>query len=225
MISNVMKTVGKCLAAVLLLVGSSSAWSAYENLLNPSFYVGAPFNGSGHTPRIDMTDITLNYNMGSELFMGSSKRSSTFTLYDPNSVAKTFTGYFALVASITPNGTLDEGVFGFFSNDSYFGFNNSFGNWGNVFSGKLTAVGASSSKNAIEFDTGKFSGWACAQGWCTQAERLWFTNVDGFPDSGWNKSWSDQHVNGTAVIPVPAAAWLFGSGLLGLIGISKRKKV
>ena len=29
---------------------------------------------------------------------------------------------------------------------------------------------------------------------------------------------------GTAIIPVPAAVWLFGSGLLGLIGISRRKK-
>jgi hypothetical protein len=28
----------------------------------------------------------------------------------------------------------------------------------------------------------------------------------------------------TSVVPVPAAAWLFGSGLLGLIGISRRKK-
>ncbi|NNL57137.1 MAG: hypothetical protein HKO71_05260, partial [Pseudomonadales bacterium] len=27
-----------------------------------------------------------------------------------------------------------------------------------------------------------------------------------------------------AVIPVPAAAWLFGSSLLGLVGIAKRKK-
>lgn len=28
-----------------------------------------------------------------------------------------------------------------------------------------------------------------------------------------------------AVVPVPAAIWLFGSGLIGLIGIAKRKKV
>lgn len=34
-----------------------------------------------------------------------------------------------------------------------------------------------------------------------------------FPNSG---TWS--------VVPVPAAAWLFGSGLMGLIGISRRKK-
>ena len=29
----------------------------------------------------------------------------------------------------------------------------------------------------------------------------------------------------TSVVPVPAAAWLFGTGILGLIGFSKRRKV
>jgi len=28
----------------------------------------------------------------------------------------------------------------------------------------------------------------------------------------------------SAVVPVPAAVWLFGSGLLGLVGLSRRKK-
>ncbi|WP_424206737.1 VPLPA-CTERM sorting domain-containing protein [Sulfuricaulis sp.] len=27
-----------------------------------------------------------------------------------------------------------------------------------------------------------------------------------------------------APVPIPAAAWLFGSGLLGLIGVAQRKK-
>jgi hypothetical protein len=27
----------------------------------------------------------------------------------------------------------------------------------------------------------------------------------------------------TTVVPVPAAAWLFGSGLLGLVGVARRK--
>ena len=32
-------------------------------------------------------------------------------------------------------------------------------------------------------------------------------------------------LNGTAaVVPVPAAVWLFGSGLLGLVGVARRKK-
>ena len=33
-----------------------------------------------------------------------------------------------------------------------------------------------------------------------------------------------SHVTGYGVVPVPAAAWLFGSGLLGLVGVARRKK-
>jgi hypothetical protein len=29
---------------------------------------------------------------------------------------------------------------------------------------------------------------------------------------------------GGTVVPVPAAVWLFGSGLLGLVGVARRKK-
>lgn len=34
----------------------------------------------------------------------------------------------------------------------------------------------------------------------------------------------DHFQYGLSAVPVPAAAWLFGSGLLGLVGITKRKK-
>ena len=34
----------------------------------------------------------------------------------------------------------------------------------------------------------------------------------------------ENQVNGAAVVPVPAAVWLFGSGLIGLIGLARRKK-
>ena len=30
--------------------------------------------------------------------------------------------------------------------------------------------------------------------------------------------------DGVGEVPVPAAVWLFGSGLIGLIGIARRKK-
>ncbi len=33
-----------------------------------------------------------------------------------------------------------------------------------------------------------------------------------------------SHISVYGVVPVPAAVWLFGSGLLGLIGIARRKK-
>ena len=34
----------------------------------------------------------------------------------------------------------------------------------------------------------------------------------------------DLSLNGVSAVPIPAAVWLFGSGLLGLIGVAKRKK-
>jgi len=34
-----------------------------------------------------------------------------------------------------------------------------------------------------------------------------------------------NYVGGQAsVVPIPATVWLFGSGLLGLVGIARRKK-
>jgi hypothetical protein len=30
--------------------------------------------------------------------------------------------------------------------------------------------------------------------------------------------------DGTSVVPIPAAAWLFGSALLGLAGVARRKQ-
>jgi len=41
------------------------------------------------------------------------------------------------------------------------------------------------------------------------------------PSSANDALWSITRVS---AVPVPAAAWLFGSGLLALLGISRRKK-
>jgi hypothetical protein len=42
-------------------------------------------------------------------------------------------------------------------------------------------------------------------------------HVQGFADGG-----SESYVN---TVPVPAAVWLFGSGLIGLVGVARRKKI
>ncbi len=47
-----------------------------------------------------------------------------------------------------------------------------------------------------------------------------FIGVQGFLDIG---SGNSLHVTSVSAVPVPAAAWLFGSGLLGLIGVARRK--
>jgi len=47
-----------------------------------------------------------------------------------------------------------------------------------------------------------------------------FTSTRGYVNIGRGNS---MHVTELTTVPVPAAVWLFGSGLLGLIGIAKRK--
>ena len=53
-------------------------------------------------------------------------------------------------------------------------------------------------------------------------------NVEFFIKDGPNgHEYSGDNLGGVSLstIPVPAAVWLFGSGLLGLVGITRRKKV
>lgn len=217
MVSNVLKKAVCLLAASFFLVVSTTSWSAVvtENPLDPSYYV------PNLAPKIDMTNISLSYNKDLKLFTGVSTKKSTFTLTDPDMETTRFKGLFAIGATIDKNGDLKKGGFTFLSKDPIFGFGED--KWGNVFSGELTDLGWSASGDLVEFATGKFSGWACDQGWCTQAERLWF-KTDGFPNTAWTKNWKDKNALGTAVIPVPAAIWLLGSGLMGMIGFIRRKK-
>ena len=46
--------------------------------------------------------------------------------------------------------------------------------------------------------------------------------------NGWGGIMSSVHLEGTigaSAVPIPAATWLFGSGLLGLIGVARRKQM
>lgn len=49
-------------------------------------------------------------------------------------------------------------------------------------------------------------------------------NEPGNSADGKVVNWRLEGVMTTSVVPVPAAAWLFGSGLLGLVGVARRKK-
>jgi len=80
-------------------------------------------------------------------------------------------------------------------------------------------------------NTGPFSDVQSDIYWGTEfdsvnAWRFWFSW--GFQDilDDFNFfAWAVHDGDVPAVVPVPAAVWLFGSGLLGLVGFARRKKV
>lgn len=96
-----------------------------------------------------------------------------------------------------------------------------------VYGGDLSAFGWSASQGILEFEIVNLAGWAL-DAWTvgdqsTRTEHL-MLNVPVFDLNGVNRVRAFNSVaDGFAVVPVPAAVWLFGSGLLGLIGFARRK--
>ena len=87
-------------------------------------------------------------------------------------------------------------------------------------------VGAGQTGGHILFDYGPTLNLDVLQVWDASGPSL---DVDGaamldgaFP--GWNAAFDLTPAPQLAAIPVPAAVWLFGSGLVGLVGIARRKK-
>ena len=99
-----------------------------------------------------------------------------------------------------------------------------------VYGGDLTEFGWSGSQGLLEFEIGNLQGWAWDQ-WESSARDGVYSrehillDVGVFDLNGVNRVRAFNAVaDGFAVVPVPAAVWLFGSGLLGLVGFAKRKR-
>lgn len=69
--------------------------------------------------------------------------------------------------------------------------------------------------------------WSATQN-ATNTSAAWLLNFDGgYQNHNLSKSNSRSgwavYSGDVSAVPVPAAAWLFGSGLLGLVGVARRK--
>jgi hypothetical protein len=62
--------------------------------------------------------------------------------------------------------------------------------------------------------------------WTTSSSPTYFlSNDNAFAYAGWSQGSTKWEVASTvSEVPVPATAWLMGSGLVGLAGIARRKK-
>jgi len=79
---------------------------------------------------------------------------------------------------------------------------------------EIDAVQSGTGLNACGIDT--LTDYQCPYDWAWSAE--WAPN--GITrDLGLSYTWTLQ----TSAVPVPAAVWLFGSGLIGLVGFARRK--
>ncbi|MCR4347386.1 MAG: VPLPA-CTERM sorting domain-containing protein [Sulfuricaulis sp.] len=82
-------------------------------------------------------------------------------------------------------------------------------------------------------NTGPFSNvqssWSATE-YAPSTSSAWFFNISSGYQNLYNKpnslsAWAVHSGDvGASAVPVPAAVWLFGSGLLGLIGVARRKK-
>lgn len=184
-------------------------------------------------------------------FFANSTSNTTLTLMGPGYDNVTFSGDFIVDAFISPKGSLKSGYFGFYSNDAMFagapvvdyscnsagkncqsgylvyGGDLKYFGWSENYDLSTTShsIWDNATPGMLEFIVTNQSGWAWDLWGAGNDEGIIMNIRDGLNLNGANSvtSWTGV-ADGIAVVPVPAAAWLFGSGLVGLVGLAKRKR-
>jgi len=126
-------------------------------------------------------------------------------------------GTFTLSADISAGGILNSGTIAITGTSGIY-------NSGTLISGSLTEVGFGANE-VLEFlfdPTGGdlFAAYTGRRGGI-------ILSASGYNGDEFNSNFASAPFNAfsdTAPVPVPAALWLFGSGLLGLMGLAKRAK-
>ncbi len=171
------------------------------------------------SPDIFSSGINVDYTASSDAFTATGTASS----FEDDGVGPAIgidTGSFDLAASIDNNGVLSAGTLTITGTITSLGFNT-----GTLLTGTLTNLGfpASGSGDPLEFlfnvTGGDLAGAYGLSGGIILSQSGF---NGGFAVDFNNAAFSGVADTGT-VVPVPAAVWLFGSGLLGLIGFARRR--
>jgi len=126
-------------------------------------------------------------------------------------------GSFDLTAAIDDSGLLSGGSLTIGGSIAALGFNS-----GTLLTGTLNAFGFNPAGNPLEFLFAVTGGDAAGLFGDTGGVILSDTGFGGSFDTDWGSTYA---IADTAPpIPIPAALWLFGSGLLALFGITRRRK-
>lgn len=109
------------------------------------------------------------------------------------------------------------------------------GELGHLFYNELGGTAGSSLHDSTDPDLALFTNIGTDYYWLSGSydpnpeDRAWVLYIDSGSQENENKLysnsvWAVRSGDVGAVVPVPAAVWLFGSGLLGLLGIARKKK-
>lgn len=102
-----------------------------------------------------------------------------------------------------------------------------------LFYNELGITAGSSILNSSDPDMSLFSNmqsymyWSDYEYWLDSRTASYFASLDGFQGDANKYDYKYAlavHDGDIGAVPVPAAVWLFGSGLIGLIGFARRKK-
>jgi len=111
-----------------------------------------------------------------------------------------------------------------------FGYNCTGSEMGNLF---YNLLGNTAAAGFTSHSSGPFSNIQNDSYWSFTEDALNTSRAWNFSMSGGGQSWTSKvnslkvwavHDGDISAVPVPAAIWLFGSGLIGLAGIARRKK-
>jgi len=196
--------------AFLFVVVSSSVKAAPLNLTLNSF------------PDIVSSSIDVTYDAGTGSFTASGFASQ---LDDDGSIpAESITGGTSdLSATIDSAGILSGGTLTIGGTVASLGFTS-----GTLLTGNLTAFGfPNAGGDPLEFlfdvtggDAAALYGGGSIPGGIILSD----SGFGGSFDIDWSNTGSGVADVAPAAVPLPAAVWLFGSGLLGLVGMARRKK-
>jgi PEP-CTERM motif-containing protein len=199
-----------CLAALLAIAGTAHAASIVNGLFSSPITTGWSQTGSGTTPGNHITIITLgtanDTGFGDTVPLDGSITNAAYFV-DDNAHTENLSQTLSLAANTTYTVTFD--LFGVASGDT------------NKFDDSLTASIGGVSKGFFDFTTQSWTG-----------ESLVFTTgaagnydltfaFDAGPTPA--KDIALTNVAITSPVPEPTSLALFGTGILGLAGVAKRK--